>query len=157
MAELVKRSPMPRRRTPLKRTLVSRAAAPAKPRKPLPAQSAKQPARRAEIVAAQDAAMARDRHTCQGAPWLLVPLMSDTEYAQSAALAAARAVLCSQTIDPHHKATQRSHPEWAAKQWNIITLCRAHHDWVHAHIGLARLLGWYGAPDADDIPPEGTP
>jgi len=46
---------------------------------------------------------------------------------------------CWGRLDPHHVQPRgRGGPD---ELWNLITLCRAHHDWVHAHPELSRAVG----------------
>lgn len=46
---------------------------------------------------------------------------------------------CQGRLDPHHVLPRgRGGPDTAV---NLVTLCRCHHDWVHAHPNLSRAAG----------------
>jgi 5-methylcytosine-specific restriction endonuclease McrA len=110
----VKRSPLPRR-TPLARgdSTLARSG-------PLAARSAKAKAGESQWRSAKAAAFARDGGRCQ-APGL-VPSVS-----------------CWGGVDPHHILPRsRLGPDHVD---NLVTLCRAHHDWTHAHPALSKPLG----------------
>lgn len=51
-----------------------------------------------------------------------------------------REVQCWGRIDPHH--VQPRGRGGADTADNLISLCRAHHDWVHAHPHQSTLLGF---------------
>jgi 5-methylcytosine-specific restriction endonuclease McrA len=85
-------------------------------------QSEKRKVEQREWQRVAEAALRRDSHTCQAAN--LVPDLA-----------------CKGRLDPHHIATKRRAPELRLSLSNLVTLCRAHHDWTHAHPYEAERLG----------------
>ncbi len=56
-----------------------------------------------------------------------------------AARTAVREISCDGRLDPHH--IQRRSQGGADTVENLVTLCRAHHRWVHEHPALSKSLG----------------
>lgn len=48
---------------------------------------------------------------------------------------------CKGRLDPHHIKLQNIYPELRCDPENILTICRAHHDALHAHPKLAKERG----------------
>lgn len=119
----VKRSPIAAGSTPLARTPLSRSAGGLKRGKGLAVESVERKREDAtEWPAVKAIVWARDNGECQAKR--LVP-----------------EVACSQRLDPHHR-----HPTGAGGPRldpdNVLTLCSAHHFWVHQEDPIrARLLG----------------
>jgi 5-methylcytosine-specific restriction endonuclease McrA len=57
---------------------------------------------------------------------------------------------CWGKLDPHH-ILRRSQGGQDTPE-NLVTLCRAHHDWVHAYPESSRQLGLLKRPEAKEIP-----
>lgn len=88
------------------------------------AQSKGRQAELAVLERARRDVLARDGHRCQ-------------------APTGTGALRCDRGLVVHH-ISGRSGPEPHDPE-NLVTLCRVHHDWVHAHPDEARVLGLYGS------------
>lgn len=110
----MKRSPMPARKTPMRRTSGPRGRG-------IAAAVAKHPAGRDVLAANRELAFKRDGWTCQ----LRQP---DHD--------------CQGPIVAHHRILRSQGGTHDVD--NLVTLCDRAHRWVHDHPAAARLLGLYG-------------
>lgn len=59
-------------------------------------------------------------------------------------------VTCYGRLDPHHVLRRSQGGQDTAD--NLVTLCRAHHDWVHANPASARQLQLLKSPTTEEKP-----
>lgn len=104
----LKRGEPPRRSTPEKLREWERRS-----RKPLPRQSVK---RRREALARAEVAVAARQRDGGCVARTLVP-----------------DVACAGRLDPHERISRARWPGGHLVLDNVVTLCRAHHDWAHVH------------------------